>query len=188
MNTEEKSVWNKICCIFDKVNYLIMNSPTLDIKSDSKLGQLKAILYLLQTNLEEFKDEVDASYALLSIGEKTPLSKKLEKTLENPVKDIFQFSNKIDNQVNQILDKIIRGYFKKNYFALEKVFKTRESLNDLHYSIVLKDDNIKNRDIFFEFLNKIDLANISQKHNVYFQFIPSQLVDKIKFNEEIKFE
>ena len=165
-----------------------MNSQTFDIKSDSKLDQLKAILYLLQTNLEEFKDEVDASYALLNIGEKTPLSKKLEKTLENPVKDIFQFSNKIDNQVNQILDKIIRGYFKKNYSSVEKVFKTREGINDLHYSIVLKEDNIKNRDVFFEFLNTIDLANISQKHNVYFQFIPSQLVDKIEFSEEIKFE
>ncbi len=180
-------IWNKICCTFDKVNYLIMKSQTFDIKNDSKLGQLKAILYLLQTNLEEFKDEVDASYALLSIGEKTPLSKKLEKTLENPIKDIFQFSNKIDSQVNQILDKIIRGYFKKNYSALEKVYKTRESLNDLHYSIVLKEDNIENRDIFFDFLNKIDLANISQKHNVYFQFIPSKLVEKIKFSEEIKF-
>ncbi len=164
-----------------------MNVRESDIKSDNKLGQLKAILYLLQTDIEEFKDEVDASYALLNIGEKTPLSKKLEKTLENPVEDIFQFYSKIDSQVNQILDKIIRGYFKKNYLALEKVYKTSESPNDLHYSIVLREDNIENRDIFFDFLNKIDLANISQKHNVSFQFIPSKLVEKIKFSEEIKF-
>ncbi|RYM32098.1 hypothetical protein ERX46_15560 [Brumimicrobium glaciale] len=165
-----------------------MDNQTLDIKKDNKLSQLKAILYLLQTNLEEFKEEVDASYALLTLGEKTPLAKKLEKKIQDPINDIFQFSNKIDSQVNQILDTIIRGYFKKNHSSIKKVFKTRKSLNDLHYSIVLKEDNVKSRDVFFEFLNTIDLANISQKHNVYFQFIPSELVDKIKFDEEIKFE
>jgi hypothetical protein len=163
-----------------------MSTQTLDIKNESKLGQLKAILYLLQTNLEEFKDEVDASYALLDLSESTPLSEKLEKTLENPIRDIFQFSNKIDTQVNQILDKIVRANFKKNYALLEKVFKTRANENDLHYCLVLKEDNSANRAVFFDFLNAIDLANISENHIVYFQFVPSQLVDKIKFNEEIK--
>ncbi len=162
-----------------------MNSTVLDTKNDNKLGQLKAILYLLQTNLEEFKDEVEASYELLKIGQKTTLSKKLEKTIENPISEIFQFSNKIDTQVDFILDKMIRGYLKKNNTVIEKAFKTRENLNDLHYSIVLKEDNTHNRSVFFDFLNKIDVANISQKHNVYFQFIPSKLVDKIKFNEEL---
>ena len=89
-----------------------MSDSVLDIKKDNKLGQLKAILYLLQTNLEEFKDEVDSSYELLKIGEKTSLSKKIEQKMDNPVKDIFEFSSKIDNQVNYILDKVIRGFLK----------------------------------------------------------------------------
>ena len=72
-----------------------MSNNTINIENDSKLSQLKALLYLLQTNLEEFKDDVDASYELLKIGEKTELSRKLEKKIDNPIGDIFQFSNKI---------------------------------------------------------------------------------------------
>lgn len=162
-----------------------MENATINITNDSKISQLKALLYLLQTNLEEFKDEVDASYELLKIGEKTELSKKLEKKIDNPIADLFQFSNKIDIQVSQILSKIIQGYFKKNNSIINQVFKTRESITDLHYSIVLKNDTIDNRVIFFDFLNKLDIDNLNQKHNIYFQFIPSHLVDKIKFSEEL---
>lgn len=61
-------------------------------------------------------------------------------------------------------------------------------MNDLHYSIVLKDDNINIRTDFFSFLEKFDLMNISQKHPVYFQFIPEKLINKISYNEEIKFD
>jgi hypothetical protein len=105
--------------------------------------------------------------------------------MKNPIKDILDFSSKIDSKVSYILDKVIRVHFKNNKSILEKVFKTREGVNDLHYSIVLKEDNTKNRDIFFSFLNQLDLTDISQKDKIYFQFIPSQLVNKIKFSEEI---
>ena len=177
--------WNRICIIFDKTYFSKMNNNTINIENDSKLSQLKALLYLLQTNLEEFKDDVDASYELLKIGEKTELSRKLEKKIDNPIGEIFQFSNKIDLQVSQILDKIIKGYFQKNNNLIFKAFKTRKNITDLHYSIVLKSDNIENREVFFDFLNKLDLANINQKHNVYFQFIPAKLIDKINFSEEL---
>lgn len=183
--TEKNSVWNKICSIFGKLFLIKMSKTTINTKTDNNLGKLRGILYKLQLDLEEFKNEVDNSYALLEIGEKSELSKKLEKSLENPIKDIFKFSSKIDNQVSYILDKVVRGYFKNNKLILEKVFKTREGLSDLHYSIVLKEDNTKNREIFFSFLNQLDLTDISQKDKIYFQFIPSQLVNKIKFSEEI---
>lgn len=162
-----------------------MDNSTININNDSKLSQLKALLYLLQTNLEEFKNDVDASYELLKIGEKTELSKKLEQKIDNPIGDLFQFYNKIDIQVSQILQKIIFEYFKKNKERIEKVFKTNESLTDLHYSIVLKDDNIENRTYFFEFLNKLDLENLSLKHKILFQFIPAQIADKVKFSQEL---
>ncbi|MGM0582474.1 MAG: hypothetical protein ACQETL_17480 [Bacteroidota bacterium] len=165
-----------------------MSDSVLDIKKDNKLGQLKAILYLLQTNLEDFKDEVDSSYELLKVGERTALSKKIEQKIDNPINDIFEFSSKIDLQVNQIIDKVIRSFFKKNAKIIDRAFKTKESLNDLHYSIILKDDNLDNRTKLFSFLDNFDLMDISQKHPVYFQFIPKKLIDKINYNEEIKFE
>ena len=165
-----------------------MSDSALDTKNDNKLQQLKAILYLLQTNLEEFKDEVDSSYELLKIGEKTSLSKKLEQKIDNPINDIFEFSSEIDYQVNYILDKVVRGFLKKNSNVIDKAFKTKENHYDLHYSIVLKEDNINNRTKMFSFLDKFDVMDISQKHPIYFQFIPKQFIDKINYQEEINLE
>ena len=55
----------------------IMNTKTqTDLNIDSKYNQIQAILFLLQENLDEFKDEVDRSYELLKIGELTNLAKK----------------------------------------------------------------------------------------------------------------
>jgi len=182
---DKNFICNKICSIFEKLFLIKMAKILVNTKTENNLGKLRGILYKLQVDLEEFKNEVDSSYALLEIGEKSELSKKLEKSLENPIKDMFKFSSKIDNQVTYILDKVVRVCFKNNKLILEKVFKTRDGINDLHYSIVLKEDNSKNRDIFFSFLNQLDLTDISQKDKIYFQFIPSQLVNKIKFSEEI---
>lgn len=162
-----------------------MGNATINITNDSKISQLKALLYLLQSNLEELKDEVDMSYELLKVGEKTELLKKLEEKINNPIEDLLQFSNTIDAQVRQILHKIIQGLFKKNSDIIDKVYKTRSSINDLHYSIVLREDTMENRNVLFDFLNKFDFDNLNQKHNIYFQFIPAHLIDKIKFSEEL---
>lgn len=162
-----------------------MGNATINTTNDSKISQLKALLYLLQSNLEELKDEVDMSYELLKVGEKTELLKKLEEKINNPIEDLLQFSNTIDAQVRQILHKIIQGLFKKNSDIIDKVYKTRSSINDLHYSIVLREDTMENRNVLFDFLNKFDFDNLNQKHNIYFQFIPAHLIDKIKFSEEL---
>ncbi|MHB8261751.1 MAG: hypothetical protein ACYDCN_13075 [Bacteroidia bacterium] len=161
-----------------------------DIKTsvDHKVGQLKAILYLLQTNLEEFKDEVDRSYELIKIGEKTDLSKKIETTIDDPINSIFKLSSNIDNQIKEIVDRIVKAFLKHNSSIIHGAYKTQTSLNDLHYSIVLKKDDMDNRNKIFDFFDKFDLLDISNKYPVYFQFVPSELIGKINITEEVKFE
>lgn len=156
--------------------------------ADQKLGQLRAILYLLQTNLEEFKDEVDRSYELLKIGEMTELTKKIEGTLSNPIDSVLNVSNNIDGQVKQIVDIFVKSFFRKNKATVNSAYRSKTSLNDLHYSIVLKEDNIDNRNKIFDFFDKYDLLEIANKYPVYFQFIPVELVNKLNYSEELKFD
>ena len=155
---------------------------------DHKVGQLKAILYLLQTNLEEFKDEVDRSYELLKVGEKTDLSKKIENTIEDPINSIFKLSSNIDDQIKEIVDRIVKAFLKHNSQVIQGAYRTKTSLNDLHYSIVLKNDNIENRNKIFDFFDKFDLLDISNKYPVYFQFVPVELIEKILVSESVKLE
>jgi hypothetical protein len=159
----------------------------ISANADQKLEQLKAILYLLQTNLEEFKDEVDRSYELLKIGEMTQLTKKIEGTLSNPIDSISQVSANIDKQVKHIVDIFVQSFFRRNKALLSSAYRSKTSLNDLHYSIVLKEDSIDNRNKLFDFFDRYDLLEISSKYPVYFQFVPVELVGKINYSEELKF-
>ena len=155
---------------------------------DHKAGQLKAILYLLQTTLEAFKDEVDRSYELLKVGEKTDLSKKLEDTMEDPIDSIFKLSSSIDDQIKEIVDRIVKSFLRQNAQIIQGAYRTKTSLNGLHYSIVLKNDNIDNRNKIFDFFDKFDLLDISNKYPVYFQFVPIELIEKILVSESVKLE
>ena len=162
-----------------------------DIKSTTDqnvLGNLRAILYLLQTHLEEFKDEVDRSYALLQVGEMTELSKHIEETLNNPFENVYQVSSNIDEQVKYIVDKFVKSFLRFNKSIIHTAFRSTTILNDLHYSIVLQEDNIENRSRIFEFLDKFDSQDIATRYPVYIQFVPVELMDKVKFNEEIKLD
>lgn len=152
---------------------------------DNRVGQLKAILYLLQTNLEEFRDEVDRSYELLKIGEKTDLSKKIENTIEDPLTSIFNMTSNIDDQVKDIVDRIVKSFLKHNAEIIQNAYRTKTSMNDLHYSIVLKTDDINNRNRIFDFFDKFDSLEISRKYPVYFQFVPLELADKMLISESL---
>lgn len=160
----------------------------ISASADQKLGQLKAILYLLQTNLEEFKDEVDRSYELLKIGEITNLTKEIETTLSNPMGNVFQVSNNIDGQVKHILDIFVKSFLRYNKQILTSVYRSKTSMNDLHYSIILKEDNVDNRNKIFDFFDKYDLYDISSKYPVYFQFVPEELISKLNYSEELKLD
>ena len=165
-----------------------MAGTTINTASDSKLEQLRAILYLLQTHLEDFKGEVDRSYDLLSVGEKTELSKQIENTISNPMAGVFKISSNIDAQVKDIIDKFVRAFLQSKKSIIKEAFKSKTSLNDLHYSIVLTDDNIHNRMTIFHFFEKFDLFDIASKYPVYIQFVPEELVSKIKQAEKLEFE
>jgi len=155
------------------------------IQADNRVGQLQAILYLLQTNLEEFSDEVDRSYELLKIGEKTDLSNKIEDSIDDPLTSIFKMTSNIDDQVKEIVNRIAESFLKQNSEIIQSAFRTKTSLNDLHYSIVLKTDNMYNRNKIFDFFDKFDLLEISRKYPVYFQFVPEELAEKMHVYETV---
>lgn len=134
----------------------------ISAKADQKQEQLRAILYLLQSNLEEFTAVKDFDF-------------------------IFKISDTLDNQVKTILDKFIKSFLQKHKTIIASAYRSKTSLNDLHYSIVLQEDTVENRKEIFAFFEKYDLLDISTKYPVYFQFVPVELVDKIRYTEALKF-
>ncbi len=83
---------------------------------------------------------------------------------------------------------MVKTYFKENNSIISSVYRSKTALNDLHYSIVLKEDNMENRNKIFQFFDNFDLLDISTKYPIYFQFVPVELTGKINYAEEIKFD
>lgn len=164
-----------------------MTAETEILRSeDSKLGQLTAIFYLLQANLEQMQDEVDRSYELLKIGEKTDFSKKIEKSLNNPIEHILLSSSKFKSQVDLLLDKIVLAFFIHQKDKIYAVYRGINTIEGLNYSIVLEEDTIENRTLLFSFFDIFNDIENTSNHNIYFQFIPKKFADKI--SNSIKLE
>ena len=162
------------------------NQVHIDVNPSSvRVKQLTAILYLLQSNLEEFIDEVDKGYDLFTkIGEKTELVQSIEKMIDNPLGNLSQLSERISYQIKFIIDKTVKAFFVQKKELISKVVINSTVLNNLHYSIVLKEDNMENRLAVFDFLSFYDALEISSNYPISFQFVPVALIGKIKGSEE----
>lgn len=149
-------------------------------EADLKTGQIKAILYLLQTTIDQVKTDIDSSYELLRIGEITPLSKMIEDSLSDPISGMFGALYTLDEQVKEIIANLVTKYLKSLKPTVElKAFMRVDNSSSLYFAIVLKTDNITNRSKVFDFFDSYDRLEISQRYPVSFQFVPSTLTDKV---------
>lgn len=165
---------------------LTIQTPANSLAQGKGAQSLKAILFLLQTHLEQFSATVDQSYDLFTaIGEKTEFAKAIEKMIDNPLENLTGVSNDIDMQLKSILNSIVKKFLQQKISIVDKVLKSEVSKNNLYYSIVLKEDNLENRMEIIDFLSSYDTLNVAAKYPVYFQFIPASLVGKIKCQEEV---
>jgi hypothetical protein len=153
--------------------------------TDSRLGQLKAILFLMQTDMDQFQTEVNRTYELLKIGEKTDLSQQIEKIMDDPLSTIFEISSDFDDKAKFLVDKLVISFLKHKSKYISHAYRSLTFFNDLHYTIILKEDSLVSRNAMFEFFEAYDLLNLSVKFPVYFQYVPIELIDRMSVCEEI---
>jgi hypothetical protein len=161
------------------------NQTKSSITADKQEKQLQAILYLLQEKLDEFKNEVDSSYELLKIGEKTELSKQIENSIENPIESLFNTSKLINTQIKDILDRLVVSFLHTKKNVINSAYKNSPSSSQLSYSIVLNEDTNLNREKVFEFFNLLYSLEFSDEFPIAFQIVPIELIGKIETKEVI---
>jgi hypothetical protein len=157
------------------------------ISSEQKKRQLKAVLFLLSTMLEEMKNDVEKSDALLDIGEMTDLSKKIESSLKNPLQNLLEVVKDVDGKVINLIGKIVKGFLHSKKKLIHSVYQYESSIGELYYFIVLVEDSAENRDSIFEVLDRYETTGILSSYPVYFQFNPIEFIGEIKYQEEVKF-
>jgi len=157
-------------------------TKTTDI--DSKVNQL--VLQLKDLHLNGVKD-ADISHQLFALGTKTETIQRIEKVILDPIESLSDMVNEMDDKVKELVGFIANSFFETKKDILESVYKGNAGRNILHYSVVLKKDNQKNRKAIFTFFDVYDCFSFSSKYPVHFQFTPREMVDKIKVKEVLTF-
>ena len=60
-------------------------------------------------------------------------SKQIENSLDNPLQSIFGMSASVDVQVKQIIDRIVKSFFRKNASLIHQAMRSKMQNQDLHY-------------------------------------------------------
>lgn len=160
-------------------------NSTLSPATEKREKELKSILFLLENKVEEMADEIHRSNELYKIGERTPLIESIEKTLSEPTKTIFELSKDIEKIIYSIVNKAVTEFFTTKKILLENLYRITNTANPLTYAIILKEDNFLNRMEIFEFFEKYDLTDFSEKFPVIFHFVPTDIENEIPSKEAI---
>jgi hypothetical protein len=164
-----------------------MNKITTSDIEAAQSQQIHAILFQLDKELDSFTKEVQRSYALYKIGEKTDFIKHIESMLEKPVDNILSISQNIDYVVVSFLENIVSKFLKSKKNIVQEAYKTKTiNKSHLYYTIVLKKDTIKNRNEVFSFLDKYDMNEISVKYPIFFKFIDNNLLNGFYLEKKVE--
>lgn len=162
------------------------NQQDIQVKKDEKSKIIHEILYKLDTELNNFLNEVQKSYALYKVGEKTDIVKEIEKIIDDPLDNLIEISDDIDNKIVFFIDAIVNKYFNQNKKFINKAFKLNTlNKNQLFYIIVLKKDTTDNRQKLFDFLDDYELTRFANKYKIDFKFIDEDLVSGFNIEKNI---
>ena len=163
-----------------------MSNSTLAGVREDKSQIIHEILYKLENELEKFMKEIQKSYALYKIGQKTDFIKQIEKMVDAPFEHLIGISNEIDSKMIFFIDNIVSNFFKVHKDSIKEAYKlSTTNQTNLYYLIVLAEDTIEKRQNIFTFLDNYELTEFAKKYQVNFKFINSELVSGFNIEKNI---
>ncbi len=160
------------------------------LNSESEFqGKIKGMFYLLQTNIEKFLEELDQSYELYKIGEKTEIAKKLEEiaSAHIPGKMETELIGKLLKTLNIIGKKVVVDGFIKNSKNIANAYLLSENESRILYGIVPKPNKEQEvRDSINFFYSETSHWEMFRYTEPLFQVIPNDLIEKVKYQTTIK--
>lgn len=152
-------------------------------------GKIKGMFFMIQTTTEKFLEELDRSYQLYKIGEKTEIAKKLEKIATDQKIGSMETEliSKLLNTLNTLGKKVVIDGFVKKSELIEKAFLLSENESRILYGLVPKKDKEEDlRESISDFYFQTSNWEMFRYTEPLFQVIPENLLGKIKYKASIK--
>lgn len=161
------------------------NHSTQTTGTTGSTQHLQNAAAMIEHFLTEVVSELERGRELLDIDVKTKVMSDLEGVLNDPLTSLMRTSNNIDAQLKRLFDIYAVKFLKAHTDVIAAAYKSVTNDNTLWYGIVLKDDNIENRDIVYSFFDSFPFNEIQERCPIIFQITPPVLVDKILNRQDL---
>lgn len=146
-------------------------SPEKATDEKKKDEQIKAILFLLETHLQDQLDEVQKSNALIELGAKTALIKELEKDIEDPFQNVMNVALSVNRTALSLLHHVFKSHLLKNANLVVEAYLVPLNALMLDYYLILADETEATWDQVHSFLVKYHQSDLADVYAVRFNVI-----------------
>jgi hypothetical protein len=153
-------------------------------KNSPKYKNVNNVYDGVKNILVETHKAVSESHNYFQAGLNDELANFISKQIEKPL-DFM--ADVIDSQMKDVREglenAIVSRLFIDNKNSINKVYRSNDAGNLLHYYIILKNDSLKNRRVFLSFLNDYNKEKLSQRFPILFDFTSAKnegAINKVK--------
>jgi hypothetical protein len=140
----------------------VLNSPKSPLRDSS--AQVMQFLKILE-------QDASHSHEMASVGAYTQLAQYISVMVTNPMQGFGQNLMSSSESLKNVLKFIVEQFLKTNGDLLDSAYYSKNGF--LEYYLILKKDNTKNRNTFFEFLRQYDVLDFSHMIPINFSFLPT---------------
>ena len=109
-----------------------------------------------------------------NLGIEDNLAQAIGKFIEDPLSVVSENHAKQIETISHLLEHGVEKFIAAHNQVIDSAYKTNESENELHYAVVLKNESLKTRKVFYDFLNEYDSKPISKQFPINFEFVPQK--------------
>ena len=151
-----------------------LEKTSLDNKQEDLNNRINGLLYALELLHTARSTEASDSRELLKVGEKTELIKTIENLLKSPLTELAKTKEWIDGIGAEILNEFVKVKLLELKDKAHVIFKVNTSNADLLYCVVLKEDSIQNRQLFFNIIDWAEESDLGKKYYLNVRFIRAE--------------
>lgn len=166
-----------------------MNTITHKV-TNPKTDELKDMVGMLKNVFGDLCLDASVSSMLLDVNIQDAFSKRISDIMDKPLISSFDALQGIEIAIKDMLNKSVEDFLESNKKNIKKVYRLKHAGTVLHYSIILKDDDLHKRSTLYNFISDYKNTKISARFPIVFQSIPKELEESFanEFSSVEKYE
>lgn len=144
-------------------------------------------LQILEKRVDELKGQIGVSKSVLPLNIDTDLTASMKKMISNPLSQLMPIKKDLDTTIGSIITEVVKQYFTqhKDKVAKAVIIDNGNNRHELHFGVILKEDNSENRSAVFHLLTDYKSTKLWEEFPIYFQIFPKNIGERLNQKEVI---